>query len=52
MYKLDELVKAAGKFGASPVLVEAALKLSGKKIFTFAEAQKIVAAFAKREVKN
>ena len=53
MYTIDELIRASRKiFGESPVLVEAALKLSGKKIFTLDEAKQIVAAFATREVKN
>ncbi|MBR1805467.1 MAG: hypothetical protein IJ774_03665 [Selenomonadaceae bacterium] len=53
MYKLDELVKAARKiFDASPVLVEAALKLDGRQTFTLDEAKEIVAQFAKREVKS
>lgn len=53
MYTLDELVQAARKiFGESPVLVEAALKITGKKSFTLDEAKKFVAQFAKHEVKN
>ena len=53
MYKLDELVKAAQKiFDTSPILVEAALKLDGRKTFTLDEAKLIVAQFAKREVKS
>ena len=52
MYTIDELIKAANKFGYSPVLVEAALRVKGKKKFSFKEAQKIVDKFAKLEVKN
>ena len=52
MYKLDELVKAAQKiFDTSPVIVEAALKLDGRKTFTLDEAKQIVGEFSKREVK-
>ena len=51
MYTIKELVAAARKqFGYSPALVEAALKLSGKKKFTLEEAQAIIEAFANREV--
>ena len=53
MYNLDELVRAATKiFGQSPVLVEAALKLDGRKLFTVDEAKRVVDEFAKREVKR
>lgn len=53
MYNLDELVHAAEKlFKQSPVLVEAALKLDGRKTFTVDEAKRVVDDFAKREVKR
>lgn len=53
MYTIEELVQAARKiFDASPVLVEAALKLTGRTKFELSEAKEIVAAFANREVKH
>lgn len=52
MYTIDELIKAANKIGYSPVLVEAALRMKGKKKCSLEEAQEIVAAFAKLEVKK
>jgi len=53
MYTIKELVAVARKqFGRSPVLVEAALKTSGKKKFTLEEAQTIIEAFATQEVKR
>lgn len=52
MYTIEELINASDKLGASPVLVEAALKSTGRKKFELSEAKEIVAAFAIREVKN
>lgn len=53
MYTIQELINASRKiFDASPVLVEAALKLTGRTKFELSEAKEIVAAFANREVKN
>ena len=51
MYTIEELVKAAKKFGYNSALVEAALRTSGKTEFTVEEAQEIITAFAKTEVK-
>ncbi len=52
MYTIKELIKASDKLGANPVLVEAALKETGRTKFELSEAKEIVAAFASREVKN
>ena len=53
MYTIGELCKAAHKlFGVSRSLVETALKAAGREQFTLDEAQKLVAATAKREVKK
>ena len=40
------------KISGAPVLVEAALKLTGRTKFELSEAKKLVAAFANREVKH
>ena len=52
MYTIDELIKAAKRFGYSPVLVEAALRVKGKENLTLEEAQQIIDDFAKLEVKD
>ena len=52
MYTIDELIKAARVLGASPVLVEAALKSTGRSEFTLDEAKRLVEIFAKLEVKR
>ena len=51
MYTIEELIKAARQLGYSPVLVEAALRWSGKKKFTLEEAQELIKNFAEEEVK-
>ena len=53
MYTIRELCKASHKlFGVSGALVETALKATGRKKFTLGEAQDLVAATKKREVKK
>ena len=53
MHEITELIRAAEKiFGRSPVLVEAALKATGRKTFTLDEAKLIVTTFAESEVKR
>lgn len=52
MYTIDELTQSARIFNASPTAIRAALELSGKKIFEFDEAKKIVENFLIREVKS
>ena len=50
-YSIQELVQVAQKFfKQNGVLVEAALKGTGKKSFTIGEAKQIIREFAKREV--
>lgn len=51
MYTIKELVKAARQvFKVSPVLVEVALKSTGKLHFTLDEAKDIVSKFAKKPI--
>lgn len=52
MYTLDELIHASKKLNASPVLVEAALKSTGRTEFTLDEAKRLVEIFANLEVKK
>lgn len=50
-FTIKELVQVAHKiFKVSGALVEAALRLAGKKTYTLDEAKAIVSAFANREV--
>ena len=50
MYTIAELVKAARNLGYSPLLVEAALKRTGKKKFELDEALAIIKEFAEKKV--
>lgn len=51
-YTAAELIAAAPeKFGASPDVATAALRMAGKKTATVEEARTIITEFANREVK-
>lgn len=51
-YTAAELIAAAPeKFGVSPDVVTAALRMAGKKTATVEEARTIITEFANREVK-
>lgn len=51
-YKAEELANAANRiFGVPQDVVTAALRMAGVKSATLEEAKKIVAEFAKKEVK-
>lgn len=51
-YTAAELIAAAPeKFGVSPDVATAALRMAGKKTATVEEAKAIIAEFANREVK-
>lgn len=50
MYTIAELVAAAYELGYAPFLVSAALRESGKEIFTLEEARVIIESYARREV--
>ncbi len=51
-YSVDELANAArNTFGVSPDMVRAAFAVNNLKEATLSDAKKIVAAFAKKEVK-
>ena len=53
MYTIAELIKASQKlFGLSGALVSVALRETGRDKFSLDEAKRIVAEFAKREVKR
>lgn len=53
MYTIEELVRAAQvQFGLSPVLVEAALRATGKTEFTLEDARRITEQFALKVVEK
>ena len=50
MYTINELIKASKTLGYSPVLIEAALRSTGKKKFKLEEAKQIIKEFAEQKV--
>lgn len=50
-YCISELVEAAGRFGAKPVVVKTALENAGKSEYTISDAERIIKNFKNKEVR-
>ena len=51
VYTVDALIESYKVFGVNRDIVDVALRMSGKKTATFAEAKAIITKFKNREVK-